>query len=220
MVDSTVAENTARWSGGGIYSFVNTTTTIIRSTINGNTSGDVGGALRTLGEVSIDNSTISGNRSTGWHGGALFQTDGDVTISNSTVANNVAPDWASSTFFIGQYGGLAPTLTLTNTIVSGNQWYACERFASGTVGNVVSGGHSILQDDTCSPGATDQVGANALLEPLADNGGPTLTHALQAGSPAIDAANAAASPATDQRGVARPQGAASDVGAFELEVAP
>jgi hypothetical protein len=55
------------------------------------------------------------------------------------------------------------------------------------------------------------------LDPLADNGGPTLTHALLAGSPAIDAADAAVCPATDQRGVARPQGSACDVGSFEFE---
>jgi hypothetical protein len=48
---------------------------------------------------------------------------------------------------------------------------------------------------------------------LADNGGPTLTHALLNGSPAIDAANTDVCPATDQRGVARD--AACDVGSFE-----
>ena len=53
------------------------------------------------------------------------------------------------------------------------------------------------------------------LDSLADNGGPTLTHALGVGSPAIDSADAGACPATDQRGVARPQGAGCDVGSFE-----
>ncbi len=59
---------------------------------------------------------------------------------------------------------------------------------------------------------------------LANNGGPTQTHALLAGSDAIDAGNPAtpgsggdACLATDQRGVARPQGATCDIGAFELE---
>ena len=67
--------------------------------------------------------------------------------------------------------------------------------------------------------ASDQdVGANgAGLGVLADNGGPTLTHLLEAGSPAIDAANGAVCPATDQRGVARPQGAGCDVGAVEAQ---
>jgi hypothetical protein len=216
LVDSTVADNRAGWSGGGIYSFFNTTTTIVRSTISGNVSNDVGGAIRSLGNVTIANSTISGNTATGWHGGAIFQTDGDVSITSSTIANNVAPDWASSTFFVGQFGGsFVPTLTLTNTIITGNQWYACEKFASGTTGNVVSGGNNVVQDDSCNPVASDIVEGSAGVGPLAGNGGPTLTHALLPGSPAIDAANAASCPAVDQRGVARPQGAGCDVGSYE-----
>jgi hypothetical protein len=55
-----------------------------------------------------------------------------------------------------------------------------------------------------------------MLGDLADNGGPTKTHALLAGSPAIDKGDPFGA-TTDQRGVARPQGAASDIGAFESE---
>ncbi len=54
---------------------------------------------------------------------------------------------------------------------------------------------------------------------LADNGGPTLTLMPGTGSPAIDAGGTC-SAATDQRGIARPQGAACDVGAVEVEVGP
>jgi beta-glucanase (GH16 family) len=221
LIDSAVANNHARWSGGGIYSFFHTTTTVLRSTISGNVSGDVGGGIRSLGNVTITNSTISGNTATGWHGGAIFQTDGDITIVNSTIANNIAPDWAPSTLFIGQFGGgFVPKLTLTNTIITGNHWYVCEKFASGTTGNVISGGHNVVQDDSCNPVGSDVIVWEALIAPLADNGGPTWTHALLAGSPAIDAADDALCPATDQRGVSRPQGAHCDIGAFELSVTP
>lgn len=216
LIDSSVTNNQAAWSGGGVYSFFNTTTNIIRSTISGNVSNDVGGGIRSLGNMTITNSTISGNRSTGWHGGAIFQTDGNITITNSTIANNIAPDWAPSTFFIGQFGGsFVPTLTLTNSIITGNQWYACERFASGTAANVVSGGNNLVQDGSCSPVASDLIGANAQLGTLASNGGPTQTHALLAGSQAIDAANDAVCPATDQRGVTRPQSTRCDIGSYE-----
>lgn len=216
MLDSTVSDNHADWSGGGVYSFFNTTTVIERSTLSGNVSGDVGGAFRSLGEATILNSTISGNRSLGWHGGAIFQTDGDVDISNSTIAGNVGPDWAPSALFVGQFGGSSvPTLTLTNTIITGNQWYACERFASPIAGNIVSGGHNLIQDGSCNPGADDLIVGDAAIGPLADNGGPTRTHALLASSPAIDAADATACPAVDQRRVSRPQGAGCDVGAYE-----
>lgn len=216
LVDSTVSNNTAAWSGGGIYSFFNTTTTIERSTISGNVSSDVGGGIRSLGTVIVTNSTISGNRSAGWHGGALFATDGDVTISDSTIANNIGPDWAPSALFVGQFGGsFVPTLTLTRTVITGNHWYACERYASGTTANVVSGGYNVVQDDSCNPAATDVVVWDAGIGALADNGGPTLTHALLPGSPAIDIAGTAGCPAVDQRGISRPQGSACDAGAVE-----
>ena len=57
---------------------------------------------------------------------------------------------------------------------------------------------------------------NPKLLPLANNGGPTLTMALASDSPAIDWIPAALAPSTDQRGVHRPYGSASDVGAFEV----
>jgi hypothetical protein len=64
---------------------------------------------------------------------------------------------------------------------------------------------------------SDMINGNALLGALADNGGPTLTHALLTGSPAIDAGNGAACSTTDQRGITRPQGAQCDIGSFEAE---
>jgi hypothetical protein len=63
----------------------------------------------------------------------------------------------------------------------------------------------------------DQPSTDPLVGPLADNGGPTLTHALLEGSPAIDAGDDSVCPAVDQRGIARPQGAACDVGSYEQE---
>jgi hypothetical protein len=53
---------------------------------------------------------------------------------------------------------------------------------------------------------------------LQNNGGPTLTHALSAGSPAIDHGNNAASLQYDQRGSGFPRvvGANADIGAYEL----
>jgi hypothetical protein len=213
LVDSTVSNNNAGWSGGAIYSFFHTTTTIIRSTISGNITSDVGGGIRSLGDVVITNSTISGNTASGWHGGAIFHTDGNLTISSSTIANNIAPDWGSSTIFIGEYApGVLPTLTLTNSIITGNQWYACEQYASGNPVVVNSGGNNLVQDGSCNPAASDIIASNANIGPLANNGGPTQTHALLPGSRAIDAAGS--SPATDQRGVSRPA-VGADIGSYE-----
>ncbi|MEO8356409.1 MAG: choice-of-anchor Q domain-containing protein [Chloroflexota bacterium] len=103
--------------------------------------------------------------------------------------------------------------TLTNSIVTGNHWYACQRFASGTVGHVVSS-HNLIQDDSCNPTASDIITGSAGLGVLADNGGPTLTHSLRAASRAIDAADDSVCSAIDQRGVARPNGAHCDSGSY------
>jgi hypothetical protein len=62
---------------------------------------------------------------------------------------------------------------------------------------------------------------NPLLGPLASNGGTTQTMALGPGSAAIDQLPVGSNcPATDQRGIARPQGPACDIGAFELVPTP
>lgn len=55
----------------------------------------------------------------------------------------------------------------------------------------------------------------ALLGDLQNNGGPTETHALLAGSPALDAGDPLLSTTADQRGILRPSGVAPDIGAYE-----
>jgi beta-glucanase (GH16 family) len=215
LIDSTVSNNNAGWSGGGVYSFFNTSTTILRSTISSNVSNDVGGGFRLLGNAEIVNSTISGNEATGWYGGALFLTDGVVNMTNSTVADNVSPVWAPADVFVGTFGPTSATLNVINSIVSSAQ-DGCflAPFGAGAVA-INSLGNNVFTDGTCFPVGSDLIVVATGLDALADNGGPTLTHALTAGSPAIDAGDNGVCPATDQRGVARPQGAACDVGAYE-----
>ncbi|AQP43426.1 family 16 glycosylhydrolase [Tessaracoccus flavus] len=217
LVDSTVADNHADWSGGGIYGFLGSTTTIVNSTISGNSSNDTGGAIRTAGDLSIVNSTISGNSAAGWHGGAIFHTDAALVIDHSTITDNRGPDAAPSAIFLGTWTDTRPTLDLSNSIVAGNPGYACELYASGGTVVATSGGGNVLQDDTCKPAESDVVTDDAGLEPLADNGGPTLTHALIAASPALNAAGES-DLSEDQRGLPRPSGAAADAGAYEVQV--
>jgi len=118
----------------------------------------------------------------------------------------------------GIYNG--GTMTLTNSLVDGD---------CGGVGFLASNGYNIESPgNTCGfdqPTDQAEVPATALnLGPLQDNGGPTETHALLPSSvaidwiPEVDCVDADGAPlTTDQRGVARPQGVACDVGAFELE---
>jgi hypothetical protein len=75
---------------------------------------------------------------------------------------------------------------------------------NGVNGNIVGGnGHPVI---------------NANLGPLQNNGGPTMTMALLAGSPAIGHGNNRLAPATDERGFKRldEAGEMTDIGAFEL----
>jgi hypothetical protein len=216
LMDSTVANNNAEWSGGGVYSFFGTTTTIVRSTISGNLSNDVGGGLRLLGNATITNSTISGNESTGWYGGALFMTDGEVDMVNSTVTENVSPPWAPAAVFVGTFGADA-SLTLANSIVASNPDIGCVLFfGGGGAISINSLGGNVFTDGTCFPMAGDQIVGDALLGPLANNGGPTETHALLPGSPAIDSADDGFCPDFDQRGEPRDD-PGCDVGAYEFQ---
>ena len=203
------------WTGG-IYSFFNTTTTVLRSTISGNSVVNVGGGLRTLGRLTMDNSTVSGNTSTFDHGGGMFLTDGTVSVRNSTITDNESPIDKAGGLMVATYG--APVnVTLQNSIVAGNRSYGCQ-VEGGPAAVLTSLGSNVLGDPSCqakAPGPSDQVVADAKLGVLADNGGPTRTHALLPGSPASDEANLATAPAVDQRGV--PRDATPDVGSFEVQ---
>jgi hypothetical protein len=157
------------------------------------------------GTLGLHNSTVSGNSS--GYGGGVYQESGDVSVSSSTITSNDA------SFQIGGIRVSGPgVVSLLNTIVAVNSDGNCR-----SLGLVTSLGNNIDSDGSCNLiMATDLPNTDPLLGPLQDNGGPTLTHALLEGSPAIDAANTTASPLEDQRGIERPQGADSDIGAFEL----
>jgi beta-glucanase (GH16 family) len=214
LTDSTVADNASvNQPAGGIYGFFGSTINITSTTVSGNFSGDVAGGLRLLSNGTVVNSTFSGNTSTAWHGGGIFHTDGNLTVMNSTFTGNIAPAGTASGILVATFGAPA-NATLTNNVLEGNGGaFACA-IEGGGAATITSGGSNVISDGSCNPnGTTDQSFTDALLGALADNGGPTLTHALLAGSPAIDAADNTVCPATDQRGILRD--AACDVGAFE-----
>jgi CSLREA domain-containing protein len=208
--DSTVSKNGSQVQGvlgGGIGNFVGATATLNRSTVSGNSTGSFGGGIRNLGLLTIANSTVSGNTAFGG-GGIQNGIDDTVAITNSTVTANQAA--------FG--GGLLNNglLTLKNTIVGTNT-------AGGDcLGAPTSLGHNLDGDGSCGlTAAGDISNTDPRLGSLADNGGLTQTHALLSDSPAIDAGSAdCPPPASDQRGVPRPQGAACDIGAFELASVP
>jgi hypothetical protein len=212
--------------------------TVDRSTISGNVaeapgeggkhSGALGGGLRVTGEPAIvDRSTISGNsvaadnsltneaRGGGLQGVTLNLTSSTVT-GNSLSANGAAT---------GANIEFADTTLIKNTIVANA--IGDDESCSTPEG---SGGFNLDEDGSCGFGkSTDLAGVEAGLEPLANNGGPTPTHALRADSAALDRGDSFGSD-VDQRGLPRPSdfasisntegGDGSDIGAFELQVPP
>jgi hypothetical protein len=212
--------------GGGPF-------TLTDSTVTGNAAtaaGDSGGGIAAgsgAGSMTLVNDTISGNSATGDGGGIVFGNGAgnQLTLENVTIADN----HANSDGIGGGNGGgvarvgFAPAMNLHNTIIADNSGGGapdCVGFASG--GTITRSGNLIGDLSGCgypTPGPGDITAVSPLLGPLEDNGGPTQTQALIAGSPAIDDA-VAPCPATDQRGVVRPQLAGCDIGAYELEPAP
>jgi uncharacterized repeat protein (TIGR01451 family) len=147
-----------------------------------------------------------------------------LTLNHSTVTANIADSDSNDR---GDGGGIATvgTFYLKNSLVAGND----DRSTPGyddccCYGTVSSQGYNLVGSDTgfSISGTGDQTTADARLTALADNGGPTWTHALLTGSPALDAipngVNGCGTTYTqDQRGQPRPSttGGACDVGAYE-----
>jgi hypothetical protein len=141
-------------------------------------------------------------------------------LINVTIAENFASGGSDpyDGYNPGPIASIYGGATLVNTILSCDP----DQMNSATQAYwslpLIDGGHNISSDGSANFTApTSWNNADPRLAPLADNGGPTLTMALLPDSPAIDAGDNALAPATDQRGVPRPIGAASDIGAFELE---
>jgi len=223
--NSTISGNSAD-RGGGIFAQLSGTLVIEGSTLSGNSAREAGG-IETFSTTTITNSTISGNTADEGAGG-LFQ--GDVTtLVNVTITGNTADNDNNGT---GNGGGILSSgnLNLKHTIIAGNT----DRGGEGPdcFGTVTSQDFNLVEDTTgCTiVGVTtnDITGADPTLGSLADNGGPTLTHALLAGSSAIDAGDpggcteaGGSSLETDQRGLARPADGNNDgtetcdIGAYE-----
>jgi predicted outer membrane repeat protein len=212
IINSTISGNSAFYDGGGISAPY---LMIVNSTVSGNSAGDSGGGISGGGMV-ITNSTVSGN-SAGNTGGGIT-TGGQTVLTNTTISGNSAGSGG------GIYtGGQNSTLEICNTIL--NAGVLGENiFNNG--GTVTSLGYNISSDngDGYLNGPGDQINTDPLLGPLQDNGGPTLTHAPLTGSPAIDAGdpNFTPPPFRDQRGPCfhRVFGRRIDVGSVETQPQP
>jgi len=218
--DVTIDGNLARGSaadagGGGIYS---------------------SGCLVNILDISDNIVTISNNRATGTSGsggGIWSQLTGSarLTVTNSTITLNNAQRSGGGIWTNASTAQVGSAAVLSNTIVAQNtanmsapdirrfgRLFAFNSLVGNGVLSGLAGGANgnLIGSNTCV--------INAKLGTLSDNGGPTATHALLAGSPAINrgknsrAINIAGDPlTTDQRGdsFARIRGGIVDIGATE-----
>jgi hypothetical protein len=220
--------------------------TIRDSTISGNFShsdryGQYGGyTVWSSGTLLIANSTIAANFSDDWacgYGLGVIRGNGSGIVINSTVSrNSLYPScveyhlaWAGpdpleviNSTVAGEMPLIGSGVRVTNSIIAEDP----APFLPPQCGGSSGGGNIESPGDTCGfDQPTDQVNVSAddlKLGPLADNGGPTMTHALLPDSVAINwipqamCLDAAGDPlTTDQRG--EPRDSMCDVGAFEVQ---
>ncbi len=166
--------------------------------------GDAGGGMyNSGGNPAVANCTFSGNEA--YAGGGMCNESSTPAVMNCTFSGNTAD--------VG--GGMSnfnSSPTVTNCIFWNGSGGEISNF-----GSTLDVSYCVVSGDDVGTGtvSSDIISADPLLGSLAYNGGPTKTHALSAGSSAIDAASPDIAPDRDQRGVARPQGSAFDIGAYE-----
>ncbi len=239
IVSCTIRDNAAT-TGGGFHS-IGGNLTVASSTISGNAASSSGGGIYSQSvSLTVTNSTISGN-SANSNGGGISTPYGGVSLAHSTITGNVADADQNNS---GMGGGIAVfnnpyyssvNVELEHVILAGNIRGISTR--SDIFGPIAIGGahFSLIGDNTGASifnDGSNLIGTSVspidpLLGLLADNGGPTMTHALLVGSPAIDAGDPGFTPppANDQRGVDYVRvydgdgvsGATIDMGAFELQ---
>jgi len=224
LTNSTVSGNSSE-GGGALFDTGSHLTMISGSTVNAN--GAVGGggiSSRSGVTILMVNSTVSGNY--GFDVGGGVYTNGEVQLIQVTIANNITnADSPGAGAGINTFPSGAAHVTLRNTLLANNlagadplNRVSANCGATGGAGNITSVGvnlgYNLSSDITCLLwGTGDLQNVDAKIRALADNGGPTWTHALDATSPAINAAIPVTQLTVDQRGVARDS--VPDIGAYE-----
>ena len=241
---STISANTAEgYAGGGLYFRAGSgAATVSGSSVSGNFAdvpgagglnygGGEGGGIWSGTALTIENSTISTNAADG-NGGGIFGAGGSLVLSGVTVVGNWGSENSSES--TGGIYNRATSIIIRNNIVANNWGFA----GKDVRGHFHSEGYNLIEDTLQWQGyhasisgdtATNIIGLDPNLGPLADNGGPTHTHALLSGSPAIDKGNSFGT-TTDQRGFTRPfdfasianasGGDGADIGAYEVDPTP
>jgi len=235
IMNSTISGNHAE-GGGGVFLTGSNTVNIAGSTLSANRAIG-GGAIsgRSGVTVNVVNSTLSGNL--GEDVGAGFYANGPSSLRFVTIANNIAgADAPAAGSGLNTFPSGSVSISLQDVLLHGNKkgWDPltdpngppdpsvlpsanCGYTGGGGSADINSAGHNLSGDSSCTAYLSDTSDINnvdPMIGSLADNGGPTRTHALLAGSPALGKGAAITGVTVDQRGVARDN--PPDIGAFEL----
>jgi hypothetical protein len=238
---SRISNNTAAEYGGGLWGGE---VRLTYSSVDGNSSGETGGGVEVVGTAMFNKSTVSNNAAA--VGGGVFGREitlydstfsGNVaaagsavharvtlTVVNSTVAfNEVRTTYPTndgalsiSTLWGPPEPGEPPLFRITSSIIARNLTNGAPGNDFGSDFSYVSGRNNLIERSPIRVPA-DTISADPRLAPLADNGGPTRTHALRCDSPAIDRGINPRNRMYDQRGPGFPRvaGKALDIGALE-----
>jgi hypothetical protein len=225
ILDSTLTANKA-YGGAGAAVGAGCLLNMDGSTLYLNEASSAAGVLvLAQGTANLTNTTVSTNIANSVllpaqprAGGIEIREDGQASLNHCTLAHNFAVDEINDGWQVWAKG----TLAVSNTILYGTEGPDC-KVSSGAAFS--SGGYNLSGDASCGlSGTGDLPNSDPLLGGLTDNGGPTFTHAVQAGSPAVDAGGPAGSgtPTHDQRGLAHRDGnfdgaVRGDIGAFEYQ---
>ncbi len=222
LTDCTLHENFANSSttgGGGIF-MNGGSLALNRCTISSNSAGNASGnsasgggiAFIGTGTGTITNCTISGNSATGSGGGIAVNTGRNLTLTHCTITGNTAASTTPANRIGGiRVDGSTAILTMAHNIIA-NSTGVDIGLSNNPAVNIT--GPNLVEDGSL----LNTTSGDPNLGPLANNGGPTQTHALLSNSPAIDAGNSSIAnlPMTDQRGFAR-RFFAPDLGAYEAK---
>ena len=213
-----LTSNQATNGGGGLLNDAGTLT-LRNSTFSGNSAAFGGGLYNrsivsgTTATATVTNSTFSGNSATNStqsnrYGGGILNAatssgSATLTVLSSTLSGNSAANGLGGALHNRSTTGGTATVSLGSTLfnagVPGSN-------VVNDMGTITSQGYNLSSDGPTGPyltQPTDRTNTNPLIGALANNGGPTLTHALLASSPAIDTGKNFGL-TTDQRGSPRP----------------
>ena len=236
VTNCTFSGNSADYAGG----LMNTENIQIVTgcTFSGNTARYGGGLYNNRSNSTIVNCTFSENLAVRHGGGMYNNNNSDLKITNCTFAHNRVNEDGGGMYNVDVSGPVVTNCTFrANSAYRGGGLYNrdsvpimanCILWANtAELGPQIENRASTLTlTYSCIQGGWSgegNINVNPLLASLADNGGPTLTHAIAAHSPAYSipeyagAGNWNGAPDTDQRGVDRATVGYRAMGAFEEE---